>query len=544
MGCGVSTAAVSTIHHEAGTDTTPRGYLPQTNRSLQQDDGEESILLDKVIVRLEYALVPNLDTISQTDTKVTVSLIDTREWPQTFFGCSALPDHRDLLELTTHTFSEKTNTLNPVWHEEVMLLAYRPSMDAPLQGRLRVAACDVDVGKKNDVLLSGYDIDVWELLEQQSSSAGRWIRVEIPLDCPEADPKLHRVVLSLFPERAEQRIVSRADVDNAGMEEHVISLSKGDLSGGGRAVVVYRSLPHHEKVFFWMPGLNAAFHHVHVMNALLAAGWDVFSVDCRRMGRSKRFSREHDPNWNPLDAHSTASFEEYCEEIDAMIQFATQLKEERKKDSGCGGSYRYRVLYGNSTGALTCTTYLRCGGALAGTLDGLALNGPFFDWNLAAYAELLMSSATLTDIYAKLVVGNSGRNVQEGEGVSAYALRIWSQFYFDVSKASFGDLPPGLRSIANLNTTAEWAKAVTMAQKAIRAKENHGRFHKPIFIISSVSDAWVSSEESLTIVDCIGPVRTEIQVYNAEHDVFLSTTRAKCDECIQHLLTWLASYFP
>lgn len=156
----------------------------------------------------------------------------------------------------------------------------------------------------------------------------------------------------------------------------------------------------------------------------------------------------------------------------------------------------------------------------------------------------MMNSATLTDIYAKLVVGNSGRNVQDGQGVSPYALRVWSQFYFDVSKETFAGMPPGLRSIANLNTTAEWAKAVTAAQKAIRAKENHGRFQKPIFIISSVSDKWVSSEEALTIVDCIGPVRTEIQVYNAEHDVFLSTTRVKCDECIQHLLTWLASYFP
>ncbi len=197
-------------------------------------------------------------------------------------------------------------------------------------------------------------------------------------------------------------------------------------------------------------------------------------------------------------------------------------------------TYRHRVLYGNSTGSLVAVMYLHCG-SLSKFIDGLAVNGPFFDWNLAAYAEVLMSSATLTNIYAKIVEGG-GRYVEKGSGVSPYSIRTWAQYYYDVRPES-----GRLRSVESLNTTSEWAKAVTAAQKALKSA---APVRIPIFAIASMADTWVRAEQVLQTVDVVGPRRTEILVANAEHDVFLSTTLEKVRECQGYLLQWLRTWFP
>ena len=41
----------------------------------------------------------------------------------------------------------------------------------------------------------------------------------------------------------------------------------------------------------------------------------------------------------------------------------------------------------------------------ADKITGLALNGPFFDWNYGAATELALEVELLTDAYAKDVVG-------------------------------------------------------------------------------------------------------------------------------------------
>ena len=504
MGCGASKQETKDDRMQAKPAATGGNARP----------GPEPVF-DKIIVRLENGCVPKKDLTSESDPVVSVSLVDAAAWPETLFGVKLLDDRSDIKPLTEFTFTEKTDCNCPVWFEETMLMAYRdPASPSQPKGKLKVVAMDKDSVGKDDVLLSGFELDPWRL-------GSKWHRVRIPCDCEGADDK-HHITISVRVQLGEDRIVGRDDWSAAKLEHKVITLQKGNLAGGGRAVVSWRTLPENRKALFWLPGLNASFHHLHCLKALLEAGWDFYTLDCRRMGRSKRYAAEFDPKWDPLDAHTTGDFKEYCEEIDAMIDLACSSK-----------TYESKVLYGNSTGALTCSSYLRHG-ANAGKIDGLALNGPFFDWHLASYQEVLMNSAFLTDAYAKLAVGGEGRNVQDGRGVSCYTIKTWAQYYWDEAE--------GLRSVAALNTTAEWAKAVTAAQKELR--ETKTPFLFPIFVISSVSDTWVSSEESLAISDFLGPMRTEVQVFNAEHDVFLSATAEKVSECIGYMVNWLQSHFP
>ena len=500
-----------------GCGQTKEKKIPKrkTGRSTIFEPVDEKFRFDKVLVRLENGKVPKVDLNRGCDSVVKMEL-KGQTYPKVIFGCETINDQSDLTALHSHTFSEKKNTLEPQWNEEYLFLVFRPegSKSPQTDITLTLTAHDKDTLGSDDILVKSYSVDVFKTC----IPTRQWKQFKAPCDGKNSTSE-HFISFSVFTETCEEMIVTRSDYEGSNITEEVVTLKNGDTTGGAKAVLLRKTKAENKKAFFWLPGLNASFHHIHCVDLLLKEGWDFYSLDCRRMGRSKRHAPD---DWNHLDAHTTGNFKDYCEEIDLLIESSKKTK-----------TYESTVLYGNSTGALTCTTYLRHG-KHADFFSGLALNGPFFNWNLAPYAELLMSSEILMSIYSKLVVGEDGRYVRKGEGVSPYSLKTWSQFYY----------PPGvLRSIACLNTTTEWAMAVTTAQNELIEKKQQP-LQIPIFVISSKSDTWVSSDEVLATADCLGPKRTEVEIENAEHDVFMSTTTEKIKECQNHLISWLHRLFP
>ena len=266
-------------------------------------------------------------------------------------------------------------------------------------------------------------------------------------------------------------------------------------------------------------GSRIFFHSCPRLEPLSGAGYDVWTLDCRRMGLSKHYA----PNdWDPLYAHYSKDFNEYAEEIDMTI--------------GKMSDYARIVLYGNSTGGLIATNYLKS--TTASKISGLALNGPFFAWDLSAAEEIVTSKAFLVDAYARFIVGGKGDKVKRGTGdVNPGRLLCRSQFYW-----SLGDgLNESSNNIVDTHVTADWSKAVTKAQKFIRSPESK-TLKIPIFVISSRQDNCLDSSETLHYSDFLGPNRTEVEVHNANHDVFKSVTKEIIDESMGYLLTWLKRY--
>jgi alpha-beta hydrolase superfamily lysophospholipase len=272
---------------------------------------------------------------------------------------------------------------------------------------------------------------------------------------------------------------------------------------------------------------------VHVVRVLLEAGYDLYALDVRRTGRAKRYG-EHS-GWDPKLAHSTSDFGEYAEEVDQLVDFA------RRTTAGeADGELEQCVLYANSTGALVALTYLRHPAARHRALvSHLVLNGPFLDWDKSPVLEAVLRSPLLTGVYSRIGVSSKyqGALMAEGSGLSATNLRLWSRYWYPLSPSN----PYAcLRGLSEIHTTREWVDAVTRAQKAIRGASEPLRI--PLFVIASIEDAWLSTEEGMSIVDAISDARCEVQVHDADHDVLLSADRAKVRECFGYMLNWLQSH--
>ena len=58
-------------------------------------------------------------------------------------------------------------------------------------------------------------------------------------------------------------------------------------SADERAVLTFKQAEGNRKALVWIPGRNDSFFHIHVLDRLLATGFDVFALDLRRCGRAR-----------------------------------------------------------------------------------------------------------------------------------------------------------------------------------------------------------------------------------------------------------------
>ena len=189
----------------------------------------------------------------------------------------------------------------------------------------------------------------------------------------------------------------------------------------------------------WIPGRNDAFFHVHVLDRILAAGFDVYALDLRRCGRAK-YSLDGDEITPELMAHDSYDFSEYFEEIDATLKFIKSPHELPSTgnivDGGCGTVYDSVVMYAHSTGGLVAALYGGAGGGgWRGAIDGYVFNSPFWNWNVSWYEKFAIQGGSMA---TTLLPGVNKPEfvLSEGGGPSMYSNDLHATYGFPTSQCN------------------------------------------------------------------------------------------------------------
>lgn len=136
---------------------------------------------------------------------------------------------------------------------------------------------------------------------------------------PDANTESIRQVLELHAatERQNRLIVTPAALAEAAMTSYRIELySESKRHPDEAAVLTAKQWPGNRNALVWIPGRNDSFFHVHVLERILDAGFDVFALDMRRCGRAQ-FGPDGERTCAELLAHDSHDFREYFEEVSA-----------------------------------------------------------------------------------------------------------------------------------------------------------------------------------------------------------------------------------
>ena len=118
--------------------------------------------------------------------------------------------------------------------------------------------------------------------------------------------------------------------------------------------------------------------------------------------------------------------------------------------------------------------------------------------------------------------------------LSAWAAKLYSLYYFNT----------GTRPVYKVPITAGYMRGVEEVQDKIRAKlaNKDPITMKPFIMLASRSDDTLDHEGMRVLIDAIGTARTEVELRDNAHDVFLSNDKRDTDLAIDMITTWLKRY--
>lgn len=285
--------------------------------------------------------------------------------------------------------------------------------------------------------------------------------------------------------------VTQQGIEQASLVSLTIPLFNGHKRiENERAVLTLKQAHGNENVLLWIPGRNDSFFHVHILDRVLAAGFDLAVLDFRRCGRSKVDVDGTTPLVEELLAHDSYDFGEYHEEIDSALSFLKRpipLSPTMNvaAGNGCGKYYEHVVVYAHSTGGLVAAHYGADGskysGAWRGAIDGYIFNSPFWSWNLPWYNKLLLDK--LEDAMKADLVEPSTL-MSEGGAPSQYSMDLFKTYGFP---------HPLLKSLKDLHVTAGWMTAVKTVQNQLYDGELV--LKKPTLVMSTPADEVLVNDE-------------------------------------------------
>lgn len=137
-------------------------------------------------------------------------------------------------------------------------------------------------------------------------------------------------------------------------------------------MLTYKIKPGNTKMLYWLPGRNDLFMHYAAAEAFLDAGYDVFVMEHRRLGRANSDSTFRDVQ---LISHTT-DLKIYMDEFEKGLAFARDLNP----------TYQRAILYAHSTGGLEASVWLRERGPEL-NFAAVVLNSPFLAWGNEGLAD-------------------------------------------------------------------------------------------------------------------------------------------------------------
>jgi len=315
----------------------------------------------------------------------------------------------------------------------------------------------------------------------------------------------------------ERPLVSAEDISQAGLTS--VRVIDGPVEE--RATVTYKCKPGNTRMLYWCPGRNDAFFHVHVLEQILDAGYDVYAIEHSRIGRSNQGVTAEEAL---LTSHND-NFSKLVEQFDAGLDFAYAQK-----------AYKTLVWYAHSTGGLESTVYFR-EGKRRNAPAAVIFNSPFLDWSGGGIQEAFTDSADELAAISSWVGGNSKKDSAApflfGAGAgdlslaSDYGVGIWMQYRFD----------PTLRNLFCTHVTWGWASEVSRQHEELDAMEPVAI---PTLLLTSQGDVVLDTEDLKERIGHFSNQATIRTVKECRHDMLLNRSVEKNDEVLGIMLQFLA----
>ena len=273
--------------------------------------------------------------------------------------------------------------------------------------------------------------------------------------------------------------------------------------------------------------------HPHAAQTLLFDnGYDVYVLNYKMNGccRQKGFVENAHMN-----SHNTkGNFDVYNNDLGQSIDYIKYQSD-----------YSRFLGYAHSTGAPILLNYLMQHGDKA--FDGFIFNSPFLDWGFVGgdMVEFALKRMDTMQNWAGMAIDKKLdaaatpeplkdrpiRYLQEDIVISDWSARVWSLHYFDW----------GIRPLYKVPMTVGFAIGVTNVHKALEALHKKKRCvtAKPFLVITSRGDDTLKAFETLDRADWIGPARSEIELNDNGHDVFLSSDKDDTDMAIDMVAAWM-----
>ena len=291
-----------------------------------------------------------------------------------------------------------------------------------------------------------------------------------------------------------------------------------ELTGAGpgeKAVLTYARKEGNRRMIYWLPGRNDAFAHAHVLPRLLDAGWDVYAIEHRRLGRAiGATARDFE-----LVSHVT-DFKLYLQEHDAGLEWALAQ-----------GEYDDVCLYAHSTGGLEASVFLR-ESPLRGKITRCVLNSPFLDWGNGGVQEVLLDSLDELWPVLEAVKGKNAATtaVSKTTEPSGYGIRIWMQYP--------GAAPLTLRNPLTSHVTAGWVAAASHMHDELKKQKPND---VPTLLLHTDGDVVLDGDELQTLAKYFSSKAETREFKHCRHDMLLNYFAAQNDEVLDCIIGWLGS---
>jgi len=283
------------------------------------------------------------------------------------------------------------------------------------------------------------------------------------------------------------------------------------------------------KAVLWVLGRNDCFMHMHVATKLFfEKGYDVYVLNYKMNGHCRKKGWVSDPHYN---SHCfSGNFNVYIHDIEQSLKI---IKEHHNYETTLG--------YAHSTGGPILVNYLMHRGDDA--FDGFVFNSPFLlAHTLAEFAlKNSMVARKLFNSYndTKVGVATTPEELKDTPVtylgtevvVSSWSARIWSMHYFDWAT----------RPLYKVPKTLGFAQGVTKVHINLKKVFNNKDTvtTKPFLVITARADDVLDSKGTVSRADWIGPARTEVELNDATHDIFLSNDKDDTDMAVDMVKVWM-----